>query len=223
MLLASSCARSRNDEPGAGDARSGDNAQSGENAQSGDNAQSGENAPGSEPVAKVAPAADDQAVHDEPAGIHSSDFLAYRPARRLLPDDAMIGPLADDVDATASERAALRTVDRFLGAVRNGDLRDLPLSARGRVHVAGTLHYHLRRGVTLAGFRLGRVERTGDTAVLRARLSGPLGSIPAELYLVLESDRWFVDDLQADWAALQRDQPAPDPIPLPRPVGWSHF
>ena len=211
MLLASSCARSRNDEPGAGDARSGENAQSGENA------------PGSEPVAKVAPAADDQAVHDEPAGIHSSDFLAYRPARRLLPDDAMIGPLADDVDATASERAALRTVDRFLGAVRNGDLRDLPLSARGRVHVAGTLHYHLRRGVTLAGFRLGRVERTGDTAVLRARLSGPLGSIPAELYLVLESDRWFVDDLQADWAALQRDQPAPDPIPLPRPVGWSHF
>ena len=206
MLLASSCARSRNDEPAAGDAQSGDDP-----------------VPGSPPVAEVAAAADDQPVRDEPAEIHSSDFLAYRPARRLLPDDAMIGPLADDVDATASERAALRTVDRFLGAVRNGDLHDLPLSAKGRVHVDGTLSHHLRRGVTLAGFRLGRIERTGDTAVLRARLSGPLGSIPAEVYLVLQADRWLVDDVQADWAALQRDQPAPDPIPLPRPVGWSHF
>ena len=204
MLLASSCARSRNDQPAAGDTQSGDDP-----------------VPGSPPVAEVAAAADDQ--RDEPAEIHSSDFLAYRPARRLLPDDAMIGPLADDVDATASERAALRTVDRFLGAVRNGDLHDLPLSAKGRVHVDGTLNHHLRRGVTLAGFRLGRIERTGDTAVLRARLSGPLGSIPAEVYLVLQADRWLVDDVQADWAALQRDQPAPDPIPLPRPVGWSHF
>ncbi len=206
MLLASSCARSRNDEPATGGARLGDDP-----------------VPGSDPVAEVAPADDDQRAQDEPAEVRSSGFLAYRPARRLLPDDAMIGPLADDVDATASERAAVRTVDRFLGAVRSGELHDLPLSARGRLHVAGTLNHHLRRGVTLAGFRLGRVERTGDTALLRARLSGTLGSIPAEVYLVLESDRWFVDDVQADWAALQRDQPAPDPIPLPRPVGWNHF
>jgi hypothetical protein len=206
MLLASSCSRSRNDEPAAGDAPAVEDP-----------------VPGSRPVAEVSPAADDRPVDDQPAAIESSDFLAYRPARRLLPDDAMIGPLADDLDATASERAAVRTVDRLLGAVRSGDLHDLPLSATGQVHVAATVEYHLRRGVTLAGFRLGRVERTGDTAFLRARLSGPLGSIPAEVYLVLESDRWFVDDLQADWAALQRTQPAPDPIPLPRPAGWSHF
>ena len=135
----------------------------------------------------------------------------------------MIGPLADDLDAAAGERAALDAAERLLAAVRSGDLHDVPLSATGRVHVEGTLGYHLRRGVTLDGFRLGRVERTGDTAFLRVRLSGPLGSVPAELYLVLDSDRWLVDDLQADWAALQRAQPAPDPIPLPRPPGWSHF
>lgn len=177
----------------------------------------------SQPVTEVPPAVDDRPIDDQPAAIESSTFLANRPARRLLPEDALIGPLADELDATASERAALDAAERFLAAVRRGDLHDLPLSAKGRVHVAGTVDYHLRRGMTLADFRLGRVERTGDTAFLRARLSGPLGSVPADVYLVLDSERWYVDDLQADWAALQRAQPAPDPIPLPRPVGWSHF
>lgn len=205
MLLASSCTRSRNGEPTPGDEQAADRT------------------PGSPQVAEAPPAADDHPVGDHAAAIESSDFLAYRAARRLLPDDAMIGPLADDLDATASERDALRAVEQLFGAVRSGELDDLPLSAKGAVHVTGTLDYHLRRGVTLAGFRLGRVERTGDTAFLRARLSGPLGSVAADVYLVLDSERWLVDDLQADWAALQRTQPAPDPIPLPRPVGWSHF
>jgi hypothetical protein len=206
MLLASACARSRSVEPEVGDTQAVE-----------------EHVPQAQQVTEANPVADNQPVDDQPAAIESSDFLAYRAARRLLPDDAMIGPLADDLNATASERTVLRAAERLLAAVQSGDPHDLPLSAKGRVHVAGAIDYHLRRGVTLAGFRLGRVERTGDTAFLRARLAGPLGSVAAELYLILDSDRWFVDDIQADWAALQHAQPAPDPIPLPRPHGWSHF
>lgn len=180
-------------------------------------------------VAETAPADEQRpdgepATDRQPAAVGSSGLLAYRPLRRLLPEDAMIGPLADELNAAAGERAALIAVERLLATVRSGgDLSGAPLSAAARVHVAESIGHHLRRGVTLSSFRLGMVERTGDTAFLRARLSGPLGSVPAELYLIQETDRWFVDDLQADWAALQRSQPAPDPIPLPRPHGWTWF
>lgn len=192
-----------------------------------------------QPVAETAPVDEQQpaggpSTDRQPAAVGSSGLLAYRPLRRLLPEDAMIGPLADELNAAAGERAALIAVERLLAAVRSGgDLSDAPLSAAARVHVAASIGHHLRRGVTLSSFRLGMVERTGDTAFLRARLSGPLGSVPAELYLIQETDiqetdiqetdRWLVDDLQADWAALQRSQPAPDPIPLPRPHGWTWF
>lgn len=180
------------------------------------------------PVDERRPAGDHSAggpsTDRQPAAVGSSGLLAYRPSRRLLPEDAMIGPLADELNAAAGERAALIAVERLLAAVRSGgDLSDAPLSAAARVHMAESIGHHLRRGVTLTSFRLGMVERTGDTAFLRARLSGPLGSVPAELYLIQETDQWFVDDLQADWAALQRSQPAPDPITLPRPHGWTWF
>jgi hypothetical protein len=166
---------------------------------------------------------DKQPADDQPSAIASSGFLAYRPSGRLLPEDAMIGRLADELTATATERSALHAADRLLAAAQSGDLGDVPLTAKARVHVAGAIDYHLRRGVKLSSYRLGMVEPTGDTAFLRARLSGPHGSIAADLYLILESDRWLVDDLQADWAALQRAQPVPDPIPLPRPHGWTYF
>ena len=158
-----------------------------------------------------------------PATIGSSGLLAHRLRRRLLPEDAMIGPLADPLRAAASERAALDAAGRLLAAVRHGDLTHAPLSTTGLIHVAASIDHHLQRGMALAGFRLGMVERTGDTAFLRARLSGPLGSIPGELYLIRADDRWLVDDLQADWAALQHAQPEPEPIPLPRPHGWVYF
>ena len=67
------------------------------------------------------------------------------------------------------------------------------------------------------------MQRTRDTATVRARLSGPFGSIPADLFLIPDADRWLVDDVQADWAALQRPQPEPEAIPLPRPQGWTWF
>lgn len=211
MLVAQGCARSRSAAAaGAGAAAP---------AQQAD-----ETAPGDERRPTGDHSAGGPSTDRQPAAVGSSGLLAYRPSRRLLPEDAMIGPLADELNAAAGERAALIAVERLLAAVRSGgDLSDAPLSAAARVHVAESIGHHLRRGVTLTSFRLGMVERTGDTAFLRARLSGPLGSVPAELYLIQETDQWFVDDLQADWAALQRSQPAPDPIPLPRPHGWTWF
>ncbi len=208
MLLAPGCTRSRSA------ASAGDDAQLDAQFDA-----AAEPAAADEQLAAGAPSPDRQ-----PVAVGSSGFLAHRPPRRLLPEDAMIGPLADELAATAGERIALHAAERLLAAVRSGgDLTGAPLSAKARAHVAESIGYHLRRGVTLSSFRLGRVERTGDTAFLRARLSGPLGSIPAELYLILDADRWFVDDVQAEWAALQRSQPAPEAIPLPRPHGWTWF
>lgn len=136
----------------------------------------------------------------------------------------MIGPLADDRTGPADDRLALQAADRLLAAVlRGGDLTGAPLSAKGRAYVAESIGYHLRRGVTLSSFRLGRVQRTSGTASLRARLSGPFGSTPADLFLILDADRWLVDDVQADWTALERPQPEPEAIPLPRTDGWTWF
>ena len=210
MLVAQGCARSRGGASAGADAPSAAPAQ-----------QAAETAPVDE--GRGDHSAGGPSTDRQPAAVGSSGLLAYRPLRRLLPEDAMIGPLADELNAAAGERAALTAVERLLAAVRSGGLNDAPLSAAARVHVAASIGHHLRRGVKLSSFRLGMVERTGDTAFLRARLSGPLGSVAAELYLIQENDRWFVDDLQADWAALQRSQPAPDPIPLPRPHGWTWF
>lgn len=135
----------------------------------------------------------------------------------------MIGPLADSQRTVASERAAVDAAEKLLTAVHHGDLHGAPLSRQGLIHVAASINYYLRRGLALVSFRLGMVERSGDTAFLRARLTGPLGSIPAELYLIRANGRWLIDDLQTDWAALQHSQPVPDPIPMSRSPGWVYF
>ncbi len=174
-------------------------------------------------VAQPVASTDEQPPDAQPAGTVSSGLLAHR-SRRLLPEDAMIGPLADDLSGRSGDRIAWQAAGRLLAAVRRGgDLTGAPLSAKARTYVAESIGYHLRRGVTLSSFRLGRVQRTRDTATVRARLSGPFGSIPADLFLIPDADRWLVDDVQADWAALQRPQPEPEAIPLPRPQGWTWF
>lgn len=213
MLLAPGCARSRN-AVSAGESAQLDTA--GQLDPAGQAADA-------DTAAQAVATTDEQQPGLQPAGIGSSDLLAHRP-RRLLPEDAMIGPLADDLSGRADDRIAWQAADRLLAAVlRGGGLTGAPLSAKARAYVAESIGYHLRRGVTLSSFRLGRVQRTRDTATVRARLSGPLGSIPADLFLILDADRWLVDDVQADWAALQRSQPEPEAIPLPRPQGWTWF
>ena len=217
VLLAQGCARSRNAASAGGDAQSDAAAQPGAASTP---------AEMSAPPAASAPPdqrpAGEQPTDRQPAAAGSSRFLAHLPRRPLLPEDAMIGPLADQSAAAAGDRVALQTAGRLLAAVRSGDLTGAPLSPEA----AESIGYHLRRGVTLSAFRLGAVERTGDSAFLRARLSGPFGSIPAEIYLILDADRWIVDDVQADWnVALDRAQsaPEPEPIPLPRAQGWTWF
>lgn len=153
----------------------------------------------------------------------SSVLLSHRRDRRILPEDPMIGPLSDRLNAATDEREVLHAAGRLLAAVLDGDLSGAPLSEQRRLYVAGAIEHHLRRGLALSGFRFGVVELTGDTAFLRARLSSPLGSIPADLYLTRSGGRWLVEDLQTDWAALQRAQPKPEPIPLARTNGWIYF
>ena len=220
MLLASGCARSRNAVSAGQNAQSDTATQPADTAtQPADTAASADRQPADATAPGPQPAPDLQV-----AGIGSSDFLAHRRPRRLLPEDAMIGPLADDRTGSADDRIALQAADRLLKAVlRGGDLTGAPLSAKGRAYVAESIGYHLRRGVTLSSFRLGRVQRTRGAASLRARLSGPFGSTPADLFLILDAGRWLVDDVQADWTALERPQPEPEAIPLPRTDGWTWF
>lgn len=153
----------------------------------------------------------------------SSVLLSHRRDRRILPEDPMIGPLSDRLKASPEEREILHAAGRLLAAVLDGDMTGAPFSEQRRLHVASAIEHHLRRGLALSGFRFGVVELTGNTAFLRARLSSPLGSIPADLYLIRLGGRWLVDDLQTDWAALQRAQPKSEQIPLARTNGWVYF
>ena len=158
-----------------------------------------------------------------PASFDSSSFLAHRASVRLLPEDALIGELADGLDPETHDRAALTTARHLFAAIQAGSLEDVAFSENGWTHVTGQINHQLLLGLKLSGFRLGQIQRTEGVAFLRARLFGKRSSIAADLYLILESERWVVDDLQADWAALNRSQPPPKPVSLPIQDGWSIF
>mgnify|MGYP001387069301 CR=1 FL=1 len=158
-----------------------------------------------------------------PKVVKSSALLSHRLQRRILPEDPMIGPLADSLHTTVRDQSPLHTTRLFLTAIVNKDLANAPFSAYGQRHLTGTMSYHLKRGLSVTRFRIGNVEQADDTAYVQARLFSHLGSIIADIYLILSDNNWLIDDIQTDWAKLKVVQPKPKPIPLPRSDGWVYF
>ena len=157
-------------------------------------------------------------------GVTSSTLLSYRFQRRILPEDPIIGPLADSIDTTEPGQDLLRITRLFLTSLIKGDMSDAPFSAYGQRYLSGTIDYHLGQGLSVTDFRIGRVEQTEPTAYLQARIFGQLGrSITADIYLILSDDNWLIDDIQTNWAMLKIAQPEPKPITLPRSDGWVYF
>jgi hypothetical protein len=143
--------------------------------------------------------------------------MLAQPASRRLPEDFDIGPLADRVGGSRTERLALAAAIRFLTGLAGGKVPGEEILPERREELSRSLQYYLDRQLGPSRYRLGPLIELEDGS-LRCRMrlfgGGTAGSAPSsvpgsaagsgsgELYLSIADGRWYVADLQAGLAAL---------------------
>jgi hypothetical protein len=136
------------------------------------------------------------------------------PAARLQPEDFVIGPLADRLAGSRSQRLARAAAARFLAGLAGGTVPAAELLPERREELERSLQYYLDHKLLPSRYRLGPLIELGEGS-LRCRLrlfgSGAAGFAPGtssgELYLSYAGERWYVADAQVGLAALAEPSP----------------
>jgi len=148
-------------------------------------------------------------------------LLLLGPARRVLPEDFLIGPLADPSGGTDDEKAALAAAAALLGSVAAGAPDGSLLTGDSRDAVLDLLGAAARGGGGPLAVRLGSAvllpsgEISANVRLLRGQ-----GSAEGELYLRREGSRWLVSDVQVNPAALAAARSRPAGRFFPSPYRW---
>jgi hypothetical protein len=142
--------------------------------------------------------------------------MLAQPAAPLLPEDFVIGPLADSLGGSRAERLARSTATRFLSGLASGKAPAAEILPERREELARSLQYYLDQGLLPAGYRLGPFLELEDGSLrCRVRLfgggnagsapgssSGSAGSTSGELYLSKQGESWYVSDAQVGLLSL---------------------
>jgi hypothetical protein len=151
--------------------------------------------------------------------------MLAQPAAALLPEDFVIGPLADQLNGSRAERLARATAARFMAGLAAGKAPGAEILPEQREELARSLQYYLDRKLLPARYRLGPfVELEDGSLRCRVRLfaGGVAGSAPGgrpdnslgnspgsapgsasgELYFSKAEDSWYVADAQVGLLSL---------------------
>jgi hypothetical protein len=137
---------------------------------------------------------------------------------RLLPEDFEIGPLADRLGGSRSQRLARAAAQRFLSGLAGGKVPASEILPERREELERSLQYYLDRRLQPARHRLGPFSELEDGSLrCRVRLfgGGPAqgaapaaapaaapGSTAGELYLASADGKWYLSDFQVGLTAL---------------------
>jgi len=143
--------------------------------------------------------------------------MLAQPSVRLLPEDFDIGPLADRLGGSRTERLARAAAARFLSGLAGGKVPGAEILPERREELERSLQYYLDRKLLPSRYRLGPFVELEDGG-LRCRLrlfgGGAAGSAPGsspgstpgsgsgELYLGSAEGKWYVTDVQVGLATL---------------------
>jgi len=130
--------------------------------------------------------------------------------RKTMPEDFLIGALADTGGGKSEEMAAIGVARAFLTSVVSGALDRKLLAADGEAGIADMIAYGMEQGYAAKSFRLGSPKKHENGEVTASvRLLGNEGSSEGEIYVSRAGKEWLVSDFQINLAqlAVKREKP----------------
>jgi hypothetical protein len=154
--------------------------------------------------------------------------LLHLKGSSVMPEDFVIGPLANILGSEGEEGRVLAVASRFFERMTLGEVLTEALLPEVREELTSSFAYYLERGLVPRSVRLGEVsiaagpspESAGREAWLRVRLFGDPGVTEGELYLQEAGGTWYVADLQVGFELLARTYERPKEKYLPTDYGW---
>ena len=133
-------------------------------------------------------------------------FYSQSFAKRNVPDDFKIGPLADYHKYAGERSTVLSQVDQFCLSLTNNELKDELLDEQNRALLTESLQYYLKRDIKPTEYRIGLVELSGDgSSHVPVRFLSGRGISEGDIYLVRRAEAWLITDVQVDLQRLEQD------------------
>lgn len=138
-------------------------------------------------------------------GTGNSDFLSNKTVV-IIPEDMAIGPLQDRFGENAETlNAPVKTIASFFDAYRAGGGWQSYLDPDLRLVLERSIQDYSKKSPSIiAGYRMGKMDLEENTCSCNIRLFSAAGRTEGELYLEKKDDTWYISDIQADLAALQK-------------------
>lgn len=162
----------------------------------------GESADTAEPPAQPAPQKPSDPRPTAPFG-EKAHLLALSPMDRRPPIDTELGPLADILSASGTDRDVLTTLRGFFRAVANDKEYERYLDPNRRDVLVRSLTQHRESGTVPNSVRYGEVVSVepGETRV-NVRCYGDPGEAEGEVIVRENAGAWYVSVLAVDLAML---------------------
>lgn len=128
--------------------------------------------------------------------------VAEEPGDGLLPAEHSIGPLADRYSDDSNRRAIYRRVAQFLATLAEGEMPTDSILPESRTSIRRTLDYVLSEGLLPEDYAIGAIVFDSDRARLNVSLYGEPGLTAGEVSVAAAEGRWYISDIQIDFAAL---------------------
>lgn len=133
----------------------------------------------------------------------SKEFIvAGAPGDGMLPEENLIGPLADRFSEDADRRAIYRRVSVFLATLAVGEMPTDSILPESRTSIRRSLDYVLSEGLVPEDYAIGAIFFDDDRARLNVSLYGDPGLSAGEVSVAAAEGRWYISDIQIDFAAL---------------------
>ena len=127
-------------------------------------------------------------------------------AKRIVPDDFLIGPLQDLNDQNAIDRSVIKTVEEFCAALMAGRLLTDRIDEINRTLLGFSLSYFLDNDILPRSYRLGVIDFSNpEECRVPVRLLSDNGSAEGEFYLEKKNEVWLISDIQVNLQNLQRE------------------
>jgi hypothetical protein len=155
------------------------------------------------PSPQNAEASAPQSAADASRRARTKEFVvAGAPGDGLLPEENSIGPLADRFSEDSDRRAIYRTVTLFFETLAEGEMPTDPILPESRTSIRRSLDYVLSEGLVPEDYAIGAIVFDGDRARLNVSLYGNPGLTAGEVSVAAAEGRWYISDIQVDFAAL---------------------
>jgi hypothetical protein len=132
-------------------------------------------------------------------------FFSQSFARRNVPNDFKIGPLADYYINTGEHSSILARVDFFCLSLVENELKDELLDDQNRSLLKESLQYYLSRDVRPTEYRIGLVQiNDDDSSHVPVRFLSKRGISEGDIYLTKHDGQWLITDIQVDLQRLEQ-------------------